>query len=324
MASADQLKALIRSHAEGDDTRFFSVALQVAAAEANGGHARLANELRDLVDKSRQRRQQRTAQPTPIAQPRGELAALLRASYADLRLHDLVLAPEAMSRLHRITDEQRQREALASHGFQAARKVLLSGPPGTGKTMTASALAGELGMPLFLVRLDALVTKFLGETSVKLRLIFEAMAQTRGVYLFDEFDAYAGERGGGNDVGEMRRVVNSFLMMLEQDTSYSLVLAATNHPELIDSAMFRRFDAVLTYALPSAEAAESIMRGRLAALSTRMVAWPDVVTAAAGLSQADVVRACEDAAKGAILVGDHEVTTAMLQGALADRRTLRR
>ena len=116
--------------------------------------------------------------------------------------------------------------------------------------MSASALAGELHLPLFTIVLDGLITKFMGETAAKLRLIFEAISQTRGVYLFDEFDALGSERASGNDVGEIRRVLNSFLQFLEQDQSDSLIVAATNHPKLLDRALFRRFDDVIEFALP--------------------------------------------------------------------------
>ncbi|TIL57209.1 MAG: AAA family ATPase, partial [Mesorhizobium sp.] len=126
------------------------------------------------------------------------------------------------SRLHRVLGEQRQQASLREHGLVPRRKLLLVGPPGSGKTMTASALAGELHLPLFTIVLDGLITKFMGETAGKLRLVFDAMQATRGVYFFDEFDAIGARRGERQDVGEIRRVLNSFLQFLEQDDSHSL------------------------------------------------------------------------------------------------------
>ncbi len=111
--------------------------------------------------------------------------------------------------------------------------------------MAASVLAGELGIPLFLVRLDSLITKFMGETAAKLRQVFDSITDMRGVYFFDEFDAIGSQRGLANDVGEIRRVLNSFLQMIENDQSNSLIVAATNHPEILDYALFRRFDDVI-------------------------------------------------------------------------------
>jgi len=114
--------------------------------------------------------------------------------------------------------------------------------------MTAAALAGEMNLPVFTIQLDGVIRKFMGETAAKLRLVFDATRTTRGVYLFDEFDAIGGRRTAANDVGEIRRVLNSFLLFLGQERSDSLVVAATNHPDLLDRALFRRFDDVVEYA----------------------------------------------------------------------------
>jgi SpoVK/Ycf46/Vps4 family AAA+-type ATPase len=207
MATADQVKALVRSHAEGDDTKFYSVALQVAARAARGGQSHFAQELRDLVDALRKQQPSASSQarPIPVAQPRGELASLLSVSYPGTRMADLVLEPDVRGRLERVLLEQRQQDRLRAEGFRPLRRLLLIGPPGTGKTMTASALAGDLHVPLFIIRLDGLITKFMGETAAKLRLVFDALSETRGVYLFDEVDALGGERARTNDVGEIRR-----------------------------------------------------------------------------------------------------------------------
>jgi SpoVK/Ycf46/Vps4 family AAA+-type ATPase len=328
MATADHVKALIRSHAEGDDERFFAIALQVAAQAARQGHTKFAHELRDLVDQAKARPKaistgQRT-RPVPIIQPRGELAGLLTAVFPKARLSDMALDEPIRSRIDRVLLEQRQREKILAHGLGPLRKLLLVGPPGTGKTMTAAALAGELSLPLFTIQLDGLITKYLGETAAKLRLIFEAIRQTRAVYLFDEFDALGGERAAKNEVGEIRRVLNSFLQFLEQDDSDSVIVAATNHPQILDKALFRRFDSVIEYRLPSQGLIEEVMRARLALLHTSGVQWSDVVEAAKGLSHSDVTRACEHAAKNAILQHHTRIDTSELIEALSERRSAHR
>jgi SpoVK/Ycf46/Vps4 family AAA+-type ATPase len=217
--------------------------------------------------------------------------------------------------------EQRQQDNLRSEGFRPLRRLLLVGAPGTGKTLSASAIAGELHLPLFTIRLDGLITKFMGETAAKLRLVFEALAQTRGVYLFDEVDALAGERARPNDVGEIRRVLNSFLQFLEQDDSDSLLVAATNHPQLLDQAIFRRFDAVVEYPLPTADVVRDVIRNRLATMTIGRIAWGQVAKAAQGLSHADITIAAERAAKDAILHKRTTITTAALIDALGERRS---
>jgi SpoVK/Ycf46/Vps4 family AAA+-type ATPase len=186
--------------------------------------------------------------------------------------------------------------------------------------MTANGLAGELRLPLFTIRLDGLITKLMGETAAKLRLIFDSLSETRGVYLFDEVDALAGERAHGNDVGEIRRVLNSFLQFLDQEGSPSLLVAASNHPQLLDRALFRRFDLMINYPLPTPEVARAVIRNRLATMGPRRCAWNRVDDAAAGLSHSEITIACELAAKEAILSGQQHVTTASLVAALLDRR----
>lgn len=319
MATADQVKALVRSHAQGDDTQFYSVAMQVAARASRGGQGKFAQELRDLVDSVRRQAASTLSRPIPVAQPRGELSGLLTVSYPETRMADLVLEPHLRERLDRVILEQRQRDHLRSQGFQPLRRLLLIGPPGTGKTMTASALAGDLHLPLFLIQLDGLITKFMGETAAKLRLVFDALKETNGVYLFDEVDALAGERARSNDVGEIRRVLNSFLQFLEQDQSDSLLVAATNHPQLLDRAMFRRFDAVIEYPLPTADVIKALVRNRLATVRLGRIAWQSVSKAAEGLSHAEITLAAERAAKDVILNKAETVTTTALVAALRER-----
>ena len=321
MATADQVKALVRSHAEGDDPQFYSVAMQVAARASRGGQSRFAQELRELIDNVRKRAPSPKGRVVAVAQPRGELVGLLSASYPETRMADMVLEPPVRERLDRVILEQRQQDRLRAQGFAPLRRLLLIGPPGTGKTMTASALAGELHLPLFLIRLDGLITKFMGETAAKLRLVFDALRETRGVYLFDEVDALGGARAQSNDVGEIRRVLNSFLQFLEQDRSDSLLVAATNHPQLLDRALFRRFDSVIEYPLPSAEIVRAIIRNRLAAVRTGRIAWTTVTQAAEGLSHAEITLAAERAAKDTILTNAAAVTTALLVAALQERQS---
>ena len=322
MATADQVKALVRSHAEGDDSHFYAVAMQVAARAAKSGQSRFALELREVIDEAKaasQRAGGHRPRPVPVVQPRGDLAGLLSVSYPSHRMNDLVVDPAVRESMERVLTEQRQQDRLREHGFEPLHTLLFIGPPGTGKTLSASVLAGELRLPLFLIRLEALITKYMGETAAKLRLIFDAVEETRGIYLFDEVDALAGDRSSTNDVGEIRRVLNSFLQFLEQEGSSSLVVATTNHPQLLDRAVFRRFGAVVTFPLPTPQITRQLVRARLSSLGTRNLAWKAVDEAAEGLSHAEVTVACEQAAKQAILSGARRVTTATLVNALKGR-----
>lgn len=324
MASADQLKALLKSHLEGDDERFYSVAMQVAAHEAKVGHGKLAEELRALVDQAKARRGSREANDklVPIGRPRGELINLLSVSYPKARLADMVLNTDLSQQLGRIIREQRHAAEILSHGLQPRRKLLLMGPPGTGKTMTASVLAGELGLPLFQVRLDGLITKFMGETAAKLRQIFESTQQARGVYFFDEFDAIGSQRGLANDVGEVRRILNSFLQMIEQDQSHSLILGATNHPEILDVALFRRFDDLLHYELPDETHIANVLKTRLGRIVAKGVSWRRLASKFVGLSYAEVARATDEVKKSALIERKDQISEKDIYAALNERHVL--
>jgi SpoVK/Ycf46/Vps4 family AAA+-type ATPase len=327
VATAEQLKALLKSFADGDDARFLSVAMQVAAQEARQGHSKLAHELRTLIDTVKSRGQlvsRQPSTPTPLVQPKGELSGLLSARYPTTRLGDMVLESKVLHQLERVLREHRQGHKLREHGLQPRHRVLLLGPPGSGKTMTSSALAGEMSLPLFTIQLDGLMTKFMGETASKLRLVFDAMKTTRGVYFFDEFDSIGGQRSSPNDVGEVRRILNSFLQFLEQDTSDSLIVAATNHPQMLDEALFRRFDDVLEYSYPSDELVERTLVARLGTFAPQDLPTGSLATKAKGLSYAEITRACDEALKEAILADRSAVDEEALSRACAERRAARR
>jgi AAA+ superfamily predicted ATPase len=326
MASSDQLKALIKSHISRDDGQFLSVAMQVAAHEAKLGHGKLAEELREMIDTAKARVSQDTSGKLvaigSVAKPRGELANLLTVSHPANRLGDMVLDSVALNQLQRVLKEQRQLARIKEHGLAPRRKLLLVGPPGTGKTMTASVLAGELGIPLFLVRLDSLITKFMGETASKLRQVFDAVTDIRGVYFFDEFDAIGSQRNMANDVGEIRRILNSFLQMIEQDTSNSLIIAATNHGDVLDYALFRRFDDVVEYHLPSQAQATDLIRSRMGLFAPKSLRKDAVLKQAEDLSHAEICRAVDAAIKDAILHDQTKVQPAELGRALEERRLI--
>lgn len=313
--SGEHVKALVRSHASGDDAAFYSVALQVAAQAARQGHHRLAADLKSAVESSRT---QKAPKVTSIAQPRGDLSDLFVATHPTVGIKELVVSEQLGKQVRRVLSEQRQRKNLLDHGFEPAHRLLFEGPPGTGKTMTAAVLAHELSLPLLTIRLDSLLSKYMGETAAKLRLIFEAVATQRGVYLFDEFDAIGGDRSG-NDVGEARRILNSFLVFLENSSSESLVIAATNHRSILDKALFRRFDMVLDYALPDTPQATAVLKSRLGSLA-RGMRWANLADDMLGLSHADLVRAAESAAKTVLLAGGSHVTADDIREALAARR----
>jgi len=324
MPSADQIKALLQSHIDGDSAQFYSIAMQMAAHEAKLGHGKLAKELRALIDSAKKNSQQNIAQPIPLTKPRGELTGLLSVAYPKIRIADLVLTTNISDRLQRMIHEHTQIKKIRSHGLSPRKKLLLIGPSGTGKTLTASVLSGELGLPLFTVHLDSLITKYMGETAAKLRLIFDAIAQTRGVYLFDEFDSIGFHRGSVNDVGEIRRVLNSFLQMIEQDDSDSLLIAATNHGDMLDHALFRRFDDILEYQLPVKQEIINTFKSKLASFKLSCVNWVKLSEDADGLSYGDISRVCEDSIKEMLINNKKKITQSILLRAISERQLTHR
>lgn len=322
MSNAQQILALLRSHVNGDEEHFYTIAMQIAAHHARQGHGKIAQELKDLIDKAKLRNTPFPATvpkgitATPIIQPRGELNGLLEVRYSDISLNSMVLSERILVKIKRVIEEYINQEDIRAHGLSPRRKILLYGPPGSGKTMTALALSGELHIPLFTIQLDALITKFMGETAAKLRLIFDQMKNVRGVYFFDEFDSIGAKRSRDNDVGEIRRVLNSFLQFIEDDQSTSVVIAATNHPEILDKALFRRFDDVLEYSLPTTSEAIGIIKNRLSSFDTKGMGWKKIEKDLCGLSHAELARMSDDAAKTAILKKTKKITQADLEKAL--------
>lgn len=315
------VKALIQHHVEGDDEMFYTLALAVAAQEARNGNSEYARDLRELIEAGKRRAS--SAPPKSIGQPRvprGGFAPRIDAEYQypDRRLADLALDKDILDSLRRVLTEQRQRDRIRAVGFAPLGRLLLVGPPGTGKRLTAWALACELGLPLFTVSL----ADFLGETAARLRFAVNAVTETPGVYLFDDVDALAEAQTQASGVGEVRRVL-MFLRFLEQDMSGSVIVAASNHPERLDRELCRLFDMALEYPMPTGDIAVQAIRSRLAQFDIKNVDWKRVEAAVGGLSHSEISAAAEHAAKGAILddpTNDRaQVTTEMLVGALKAR-----
>ncbi len=323
MATAAQMTALIRAFKENDHDSFLSTAIQLAAHEAKLGHGAVATELRQLIDSIKKQKTQ-TKVISFSSHDFVDIEDLAYVSHPENRLSELILPQSLYDNLSKILLEYRNKEKLQKHALSARRKALLAGPPGTGKTMTAHVLAGELHLPLVTIAMDKLVTKFMGETSAKVRQIFSCMTKQRGVYFFDEFDAIGGERSRDNDVGEMRRVLNGFLQLLDQDNSDSLIVAATNEVNILDNALFRRFDDVLYYDLPKTESVINLLKNRLCnfwKVADTKTAWKPLVNAADGLSHAEITEACFDAIKNAILSDREQITAEEVQEALLVRKS---
>lgn len=323
MATAEQIKALVKHFIEEDEQRFVTVALQVADKEAKKGHTKLAEDLRRLVHAKRVSpgrsvvgRGVTAVSKRPNRQNNIDIDSLLHLSQADTRINEVVLNERCQARLERIIIEHRQKDKLARYALSPRRKILLCGPPGTGKTLTAKVLATELKLPLYTLQFDGLISRYLGETAGKLRAVFDQIANSRAVYLFDEFDAIGAHRNSTNDVGEVRRVLNSFLKFFEDDNSESLIVCATNHPELLDKALFRRFDDIIEFVKPSWPEAERFIKTRLFLFELGSLDLGSLKGLVGEMSYADLGQACDDAAKDCVMHHDGKMDVPLLAEAI--------
>lgn len=313
MATAEQMKSLVKAYADCNDEKFKTVVLQIAAHEARLGHDNLARELKKQIDRVGNKR-------TNIVQLTST-NPMLSLSMPSHDLSELIVSEDITDKIQRILSEYRNRNKLISYGLTNRRKILIEGKPGTGKTLTASIIASELSLPLYTVQMDKLVTKFMGETSAKLRQVFDSIESNVGVYLFDEFDAIGADRSLDNEVGEMRRILNSFLQFIEQDGSESIIIAATNNQRLLDQALFRRFDDVLHYMLPTHMEIKRLLEYKIKLYDENFTISKDVIKAADGLSHAEIARVCDDAIKNSIL-NDESITDKIIISLLNERHNV--
>ena len=312
MAQNDRIIALLNAHYQNDNEGFNTIALQLAAAEARAGHQVAAQEIRKIVDKNRS--------TGKVMRMSFVNTALQDSVVEELNLYtldDLVVADDIRTRITRIILEYQERDLLERNGLQNRSRLLFGGPSGTGKTMTASVIANETGLPLYVVQLERIVSRFLGSTSAKLAELFEVINTHPGVYLFDEFDAIGTERERDNEVGEMRRILNSFLKLTEQPLKRSIVIAATNDMKVLDKALFRRFDDVMQFALPTYAEILNLMQKKLEErITIKTIA--SIAKELDGYSQAVVCAVCADAIKTSILT-NKPLTKVMIEEALRQR-----
>lgn len=312
MATGEHLKLLVKSHYESED-RFRTRVLQISAYEANKGHTNLAKELKDILDNTKNSSKKSITFDN-------NLSDLIECSLSDTKMNEMILSPEIKQKITRIITEYNSKEKLKKYGLTNRRKILLCGAPGTGKTMTASVLANKLNLPLCTIMMDKMMTKYMGESGAKLRQIFNTIEEYKGVYLFDEFDAIGSERSLDNDVGEIRRILNSFLQFIENDKSESLIIAATNNPKMLDQALFRRFDDIIYYMAPEKKEIIKMIKNKIIEFESEDLNYDQIAENIISLSYADISKICNDAIKEVILDNKTKITTNILLKHIEDKR----
>jgi SpoVK/Ycf46/Vps4 family AAA+-type ATPase len=306
MASGKILRQLVKAGSTGDVTAFRQASEAVIREERQKQHHLLANDLEQILYGGSHRVTSATTrgltERIPIDQERGLPLVSLREPSRGLE--EVVLTEENRLVLENILEQHHRADVLRSYGLRPADKILFCGPPGCGKTLTAEVVAMELGLPLALIRLDSLVSSYLGETAANLRKVFDFIDSAPMVALFDEFDALGKERADASEHGELKRVVNAVLQMLDAYQGKSLIIAATNHEGMLDSAIWRRFEEVLFFGMPLREQLAQLLKIKLRGVRRDFELDEDrVLTQFPDMTHADVERTIRHAIKDMILKG---------------------
>jgi SpoVK/Ycf46/Vps4 family AAA+-type ATPase len=318
MARGELLRKLFLSHKRGAEDDFRAAALEIVSEEQAKKNRQLARDLMNILDSSRPVTSFRDANGLP--RDKEKQALLLEVDHPQLTLNDIILRPQSRSVIDRIIIEYRNYEILRTHGIGPKRKILFVGPPGCGKTLCAKIISNELGLPLLYTRFDAIVSSYLGETASNLRKVFDYAAGGRWLLLFDEFDAIGRRRDDENEHGELKRVVNSFLQLLDGFNSPSLVVAATNHEEMLDPALWRRFDEIVSFPRPSVHEIGQLISMKLKNFPVADINIKKFANSLRGMAHSDVERVCLDAIKSCIIDDKPKLDGATFELALRQER----
>jgi SpoVK/Ycf46/Vps4 family AAA+-type ATPase len=312
MARGEIIRKLFQSFSRNEREGFYAAAMELIQEEKSKNHNLLAKDLERILQNGH-------SKTLPVSntlyknypevpKDRETGLSLIDIKSFDLTWDDVVLDQDNLEVLQRVTLENRKQEILEAYGVKPKSKLLFCGPPGCGKTLTAKVLSGVLGIPLVYVNLTAVFSSFLGETATNLKKIFDYVEKDEWVVLFDEFDAIARDRNTLNEHGEVKRLVNSLLQLIDTSNSNSLFIAATNHESLLDNAVWRRFDEVLFFGKPDLELRMALLRSYLSRIRYSAINLENFATDLEMATGADIERICIDAIKTVILRGDRELT----------------
>lgn len=316
MARGELMKKLLASY--GRDDEFRAIAEQIINEEEKKNNRVLARSLRKTLD----------AGPSKLPSPKG-LAALIpfpeaAADFIELvepvhSKQDIVLSAENVRAFIGLMKEFRRAEEIRRRGLSVRSKLLFCGPPGCGKTLCAEVFASELGLPLYVVKLDRLISSYLGETATNVRKIFEFARKQPSVLFFDEFDALAAARDASGEHNELRRVVNSLLIFIDRIKPKGFIIAATNLDQMLDAAVWRRFDEVIWFDRPDRVMIERFLRMKFKNISRAFDPVGHAVELS-GYSYAEIDRICVQAIKAMVIDKRKEVREVDFKRAVAEER----
>jgi SpoVK/Ycf46/Vps4 family AAA+-type ATPase len=314
VARSALLRSLFTSWAAGSDSSFLAAARSIIDEERRKGHRLLAGELEDALNDPRRpgAREPLSMRPVPKGRDERPLLSLTKARWT---FADLAYSADAAAELRDLVEENERRTLLVTHAMRPRQRVLLVGPSGAGKTAAAHAIAAQLSLPVASANLAALTSSYLGETARNIESVVRFAETTPCVLVLDEFDALASERALPGDHGELRRVVATVLQVLEDVRGESLVVATSNHPQMLDSAVWRRFDEVIRLTHPARDTIHTLLRLRLSdrAGTLDLEAWSERLQ---GSSAAEVELISMDALRHSILDERSQVSDAHLEAAI--------
>lgn len=310
MPSGDTLRTLFRGHAEGDDSAFVEAAYAIVREERAKNHRLLADDLEAILRRRKRSSGTNSAVTLSRELPRDKETGLplVSRSEADYSWDRLVVPNSTLVPLMRIANEYQHTDLLVANGVRPKSKVLFYGKPGCGKTIAAKVLASQLGRPLITVRFDAVVSSLLGSTASNLRRVFEYASLESVVLFFDEFDAIGKSRDSEFEHGELKRVVNTLLLFMDDFSGDSLMIAASNHELLLDLAIWRRFDGVIRFPVPEAQDRLLLLRNFLRGYSLPSLPLTYVANELVGATGADIEMAAVEAVRTALLDGRRVLT----------------
>lgn len=314
MASVESLVKLIKAYNTGRSEQFVSVVREIIASERKIGHNNTADELEKALQKTQEKTRivkelPRIVSSSPtsyyngkiIPLSKGDQFPLLEVRDPEITFDGIVLTKKVTESLEQILFEEQKKFKLSEFGLKPLSRILFYGPPGCGKTLASEIVANALGCPLYYVRFDSVISSYLGETSSNLRRVFDFATNGLSVLFFDEFDAIGKSRDISEDVGELKRVVNSFLQMMDNFQGKSIIITATNHEKLLDSALWRRFEKVVYFGMPERPEIARLIKLRLQGIYLRDFSVSDVEDLFVGLSYSDITKICYASIKRMVL-----------------------
>lgn len=302
MARADLLKKLFSSFKQDDKEMFYTVATEIIEDEKKKNHGILANDLKLILNGNYQMKKTNTLSSSAPKDKDRDMS-LVEIMYPEKYFSDLIVSEEKIDQLEQIIKEFNNWDVLVSNGVFPIRRALFYGPPGCGKTLSAQALAGELGIPMLYVSFDALISSYLGETASNIRKIFDYAKKDSWLIFFDEFDAIGRSRNDSTEHGEIKRVVNAFLQQIDNFKGRSLIIAATNFEQSLDYAIWRRFDETIRFDMPSNEEKTKLFDLKMNRFKGPSHVIEQYLDELEAFSHSDIEKVCQIIIKRCILEG---------------------